>query len=291
MGKKKTSTSSRHKIVSFITLFTDSWQTLLKSLSSLFIFTLVGLAVLALWSILGIILLVTIGLTSPISQLTLPSLISLPFPLIILSVILATIFIIGFIVISSAMQIGTILIIDAEGKKMVLLDLIKKSLKLLLPFISVSILTGVIIAGSFFALILPAILFAYLLIFASYEVILNHEQTVNALKKSILITSKNFWGILLRVAAVTVLSALIGIMIPDLLSKLGPENNILSNSLSLILNILIGWFSLTFMIILYKHARPGLEEQKGLLALKWVLTVAVAGWVIAAMIAYGIIAR
>lgn len=255
---------------------------------SLFILNVIGIAVYLGLGIVAVLLFILSGagsflLKNGLQGITanLPNILSsFLIPLISIS----TIFMILFIIVSAVLNISSILLVDSQGHKS-LGDVIKKSFGLIIPLFLVGVLTFILSFGALFVLILPVILFAYLLTFTQLEVVLNNQRWLTAIKRSVTIVSKNFGGILVRWLLMTVIYVVIVSIIPNLLYKLGSEIQIIVGIFSFIVNLLLGWYMLAYQVVLYKQAKAtvGSGETK---SIAWMWVIAVIGWLIAIGISF-----
>lgn len=201
--------------------------------------------------------------------------------LIIVASVVAIIFAIISGIVSSILGIASIIIVDNEGKTP-LGTTLRRGLGLVIPLTIVNLLTFFLTFGALFVFVLPALLFYFLFSFVQFEVVLNNQRWISSIKRSVSIVSGHFGAILIRLI-VLFLIYLGYVIITSLLNKIGPDVAIFVGILSFILNLLLGWFSLAYMITLYKQARAGIKQEnaKGIL---WIWVIAVLGWIIAAFL-------
>lgn len=263
-------------------LFSQSWQTFTQSMLSLFLLNVLGIAIyigLAVAAFLVFILsgagsfLLKNGLQGIATTLT-----TMSGSTITILVVIAAVFGLIYLIVGSALQISSILLVDSQGKTS-LGSAFKKSLALIIPLFLVSILTFVLTFGALFVFVLPAILFYFLLIFVQLEVVLNNKRWLGAVKRSVLVVSKNFGAIFIRLILLVLLYLGYTILV-NLISKIGPETEVLTGIISFVINLLLGWFALAYQITLYKQARIGLDNQEGK-SIIWMWIVAIIGWLIA----------
>lgn len=92
--------------------------------------------------------------------------------------------------------------------------------------------------------------------------------------------SSHFGAVLFRLI-ILVLLYLTYIIFVNLISKISSEVQIIVGIISFLINLLIGWFALSYQITLYKQASAGLENQEGK-SIIWMWIVTIIGWLIAA---------
>lgn len=265
-------------------LFKESWYTFTQSLLQLFLLNVIGLVIYLVLAILAGLIFIISGAGSFLLKnglqnipANLPAMFSNSAILTstAITLILGLIF---YIIVSAVLQIASVIIVDTDGKTP-LGNTLRKGLSLIVPLSLVGLLTFFLAFGAFFLLILPALLFYFLLSFVQFEVILNNQRWTGAVKRSVTIVSRNFGAILIRLILL-ILIYLAYTIITNLLSKIGPDTAILVGIISFIINLFLGWFSLAYIITLYKQARAGLDQEKGK-GILWMWVIAIIGWLIA----------
>lgn len=262
-------------------LFKDSWQSLIQSILPLFILNVLGIVLYIGLGLLAVVVFIISGagsflLKNGFSNLG-TDLLSTP-GLIITAIVIFLILIIAYAIIGSALQNTSIILLDSKGKSS-LGSAFKKGLSLVLPLFVVNLLLFILMAGGLALLILPALLFFFLLIFAQFEVVLNNQRGLEALKRSVLIVSKNFGGIFVRVLVFFLLYVGIFIIVGIIENSLPEEVQWVVSVITFIPNILLGWFALAYSINLYKQAISSLQQEKGK-SMTWMWIVALIGWLI-----------
>ncbi|MBI3380114.1 hypothetical protein HY029_05145 [Candidatus Gottesmanbacteria bacterium] len=266
-------------------LFSRSWDTFTASLLHLFLFTVIMAVFMILYVLLGIILGVLVffitshGLMPSLSQMGMSAFSSLPIPIYLLLAVLFFAFIIGMIIISSMGSIVPVLIVSKYPGNVSLKSEMKVSISLVIPLLATQFIVSFISIGGAFLFILPAILFSFLFMFVNYEVILGKQKLAQAIKRSAFIVSRHFGEILVRILLYALIYILLVVFIPNLITKIEPKTGILINILSVLVNVLIGWFGLCFGITLYKQSKVGLENETGG-SILWIWIVSLLGWVV-----------
>lgn len=260
------------------TLFSDSWKAFKKSVLNLFILYLVVFGLGAGIGIAGIILSLPLGILAFFSgvqdgKLT-PAVIS---SLGALGILLFIVVII-FIVLCYAAHAASTLFIGGYASKPAFGKTFKKSFRYVLPLMLVGFLSGLITAGGYFLFIIPGFFFSFLFSFAAYEVILNNQGAVSAMKRSARIVLTHFWGVLARIILWVIIVMVIS-FIPGLLAGNSTSAQASVSGLSFFVNILMGWYGICYSITLYKQASKGLEADKGI-SLLWPVILSIVGWVV-----------
>ncbi|MBI2330417.1 hypothetical protein HYU94_03425 [Candidatus Daviesbacteria bacterium] len=263
-------------------LFKDAWQTFTQSILQLFLLNIVGIVIYLALGLLAVLVFILSGAGSSLLQKGLEGafsgLFSSPQAL-TTTIIIAVIFTVLYAIVGSILQISSILIIDTQGKGS-LWNNLKKSFGLIIPLMLVGILTFILSFGALFVLILPALLFYFLLSFVQFEVILNNQRWIGAIKRSVMLVSKHFGAIAIRLVILLLIYFVYSLLV-NLLGKIGPDTAIIVNAISFIINLLLGWFALAYTITLYKQARVGLEQEQGK-GIIWMWVITILGWLIAA---------
>lgn len=257
-------------------LFSDSWNIFTHSILNLLVFSLIGIAAYLVLFIVSFILVLTFGVGTSVFQGG--GLSSYSGAALILMSFLALVWIIALIIVGFVFQIGLILIVGNYPQKLTIGEIIRKSLGLIWPFIVVSLLVFIITLGGLFVLIIPYLVFAFLLMFAIYEVILNNTKGVEALRRSVMIVVRHFGPLLIRI--LILIGIYIGFaIVPSLISGIDKSVGVLVSIIWFVVNILLSWFILAFMVTLYKQAKEGLDADTTT-HMKWLWIVAVIGWVL-----------
>lgn len=271
---------------SLASLFQESWQTFTQSILSLFLLNILALVVYFGLAVIAFLILIISGagsflLKNGLQNLNL-GLSTLNSSTIITIVVIAAFFWLIYLVVGSAFQIASILLVDTSGKEP-LRAALKKSFGLIIPLFLVNLLVSFFSFGALFVFMLPFLLVSFLLVFVQFEVTLNNQKGLAAVKRSVLIVSENFGAILIRLIILILIYIAIVAIIPGLLGKIGPQTQIIVGITSFFINLLLGWYMLSFLITLYKQARVGLAKNE-VKSIAWIWTIAILGWVIAAVI-------
>lgn len=278
-----TSSNRGSSLPSIGSLFREAWQIFTQSMLSLFILNVIGIAIYVGLAAIAFLLFILSGVGSLLLKnglqgiaTTLPSISG---STITILVVIAAVFGLIYSIIGSALQISSILLIDSQGKTS-LGSAFKKSLGLIIPLFLVGILTFILTFGALFVFILPAILFYFLLIFVQFEVVLNNQRWLGAVRRSALVVSHNFGAILIRLIIIVLIYIAIAVIIPNLLYKIGPETQVFVGIISFLINLLLGWYILAYDITLYKQAKVTLESEHEK-SIIWMWIVTIIGWLIA----------
>ncbi len=272
--------SSEKQLPSVKELFQESWNTLKTSAAPLFKLTLLTYGVVLAIGMIGLLLFFVFGVMSVIGSTSPADALLNPVMLIpILAIFVVGL--VGLLVLSVTVVAAQMLIIDAKGVGSIRQHL-RKGFDLVPAIWVAGILSTFLTVGSMFVFIFPMIIFAFLLIFVNYEVILNKQKPMAALKRSYALVTENFFEILVRWLAIMGLYILISFIIPNLLIKISPELAILVAGISFIVNILLTWFMLIYSVLMYKHVAKHSSELKEK-SIAWMWIVAIIGWIIAGL--------
>ncbi len=265
-------------------LFNQAWQTFTQSLLSLFILNVLGIAIYIGLAVIAFLVFILSGAGSFLLKNGLQGIATtLPFvspSTVTVLVVIAAVFGIIYLIVESALQISSILLVDSQGKTS-LGNAFRKSLGLIIPLFLVSLLIFLLTFGAFFVFILPAILVYFLLIFVQFEVVLNNQRWLGAIRRSVLLVSKNFGAIFIRVFLLWLIYLGIFVVVSILRNTLPNDSRWIVSLFSFILNLLLGWFALAYQVTLFQHAKRGLEQKAGK-GIVWMWIVAFIGWLIAA---------
>lgn len=260
------------------TLFSDSWKTFKGSVLNLFILYLVTFGIIAGLGIIGIIASLPLGVVTIISGMSAGKLT----PAIISSFwtlgFLLLVFIIMFTIMGYAIHAASILFVGKYATKPAFGKTFKSGFRFILSLFLVGLLSGFVIAGGYFLFVIPGIFFAILFSFAPYEIVLNNQGVLAAMRRSSRIVLSNFWGILTRLI-LWVIVVMVVAFLPGILSGRNTAAGAGLSGLSFFVNIALGWFGICYSVTLYKQACRGLETDKGT-KLLWPVLVGIVGWVV-----------
>ncbi len=243
-------------------LLKTAWDKIQKQLLRLFILTIIGVAFGFAISLGMIALMVGVAALLPAA-----SALSTVIGLIIVAI---STFILMFTV-----NIGTMLLLANADPALSAWSVFRKSLKKILPVFWVSILSGFIVSGGLVLLVIPGILFGILLTFSVYFVVMDNVSPIEAMRKSVYIVSKNFGAIFIRLVVLFVIGFVGGLIISMLT---GQDSRVLGSILSLIFNLLFGWYSISYMLSLFQEAKKTGGDGRGKLI--WMSIMAIIGWLL-----------
>lgn len=184
-------------------------------------------------------------------------------------------FILVMTFVNTLYQIAVIRVLGISGEQLSVSKSIRTSFGLVIPFIITNILVSLLLFGSFFVFIIPALLFGFLFSFVSYEVILNGKSYFNAIRRSVLIVTTHFGGIFMRVLVIYAIYLLF-FAVTGVLSRIDDSTAVFVAIISFPLNIALTVYGITYVVTLYKHASAGLDDKKGT-GLGWILLISIIG--------------
>ncbi len=275
-------------------LLRESWQRFRKNLLNLFLLGVIsiGLTLVILLIIVGVAL--VLGLGAVVTDFSPETLGAIQAPVLVSLGVIVLLLFVFFVVVFSAMSIAYILIVGSDGEKISLGGTIKKSFGLIIPLLVVNTLLTFFGVGGFFVLILPAIIFSFLFMFAPYEVIFDGKRFLGAVKGSFQIVRQNIGGILVRLLLFWLASFTIFFFVnflPNLfLALIGLVDETTESILRLmfmlpayVVQTLTTWFGLCLLVTLYKQAKEVTDESKPV-NFAWVWVVAILGWILAGVV-------
>lgn len=159
----------------------------------------------------------------------------------------------------------------------------KTALKNCLPFLIIGFAVSLLSFGGFFLLFFPAIVISLFLMFSRLENILNGQKVIASLKNSVQVVSQNFGDVFIRLIVFALITILITVFVPNVVTKIDPESGILIQLLRIVLNLFIGWYGLAYLVKLYQHAKNHTDNSKPSNII-WIFIVSALGWLIALLI-------
>lgn len=264
------------------TLFTDSWHTVTKSMLNLFLLTLIALGGGFLWGLgfMVFTLLSAAGLIMPFTkgntQFTPESLLTMLGGLgVVLLLFAVGIFLL--ILFAVAIQAAEMVVIDQYAQTVSVWGSVKKGFSKALALVIVGMLMFLIIFGGFLFFIIPGIVFAILFMFVSYEIVLSNNSIWGSIKRSTAIVLHNFGGIFVRFLLFFLLSIVISASEQYVMGYSDSSMRMPGLGLSIIVNVLFGWYSLAYSITLYKQSRAVTPADKSV-NMVWILIISFLGW-------------
>lgn len=189
-----------------------------------------------------------------------------------------------WMVVSLLFQILAIQIVF-QLKGLAIRTLLGKSIRSLWPFLLTSLLMGFLILGGGFLFLLPGVFFAVLFVFAAVEVIIENQGPFKALKRSMGMVLEHFSQITLRLLVLFALLMLVN-MLPHavfflpVLAGDSPVSVGFSSFLTIALSLVAGWYSLCYLITLYKQTKA-VSKVSYTPKLLWPVLIAITGWIVA----------
>jgi hypothetical protein len=254
--------------------FKVSWELFKKTFLSYLKLVGIGIGLFFVIGIVGLIIALPLLLSSGGSA---PSLFSNPSPgqiagivLVILWAIVSALAILAYLLF---LPLANVLILDSKDK-VSLETLFKKTKRLLVPYLLVSIVVGLLVAGGWILFVLPGLVISLLFIFVAYIFVLEDKHGIAALKRSYQLVKEHFWAVVLRVLIVQGIIFLGSVVFDNL-----AEQSDFFSLVSFVFSIVAGWFAQAYMYLLYKQVRAQVPSASAS-SIKWVVIVSVIGWVL-----------
>lgn len=248
-----------------------SWVRMLKLYLISFGITILGLIVLGA---LFVIFFVTTGMGVATGN---AAMLTASMPLMLIGGLALILFVLAMVVVSLAVSAGMMMV--AYDTNMGGREAFRRGVRMAVPLLGVSILTLLLVLGGYVFLVIPGLLFMFLLMFSNYEVVLNNKGVVESMKRSIYVVKKNWQEVLVKVFLFFLLAIVVHGIVPSILSSGGMMGNVFYGLYSLIASSVFSWYSICYFVILYKSLKdktPGLTG-KGL----WLMGVmAIFGWML-----------
>lgn len=257
-------------------LFKDAWHLMTKKFTKLLLTSVYGfLASLVLVVLLGLILVGSgigagggAGLEALISN---PAFLSTAALALFLYVILASI-------LSIALQAAYLLVLAEPHEERSAFAILKGSFRFIIPVFVVGLLQGVIIFGSFFLFIIPALFVSVVLAFSVFAVLFEKKQGLAALRMSVGIIQQQFGAIVGRFALL-IGAFFLSYVVIGMISSVSEDVADIMALVQFVVNYIGTWFALAYSYVVYKQARAGYDESKNVNML-WIWIVSGLGWLI-----------
>lgn len=265
------------KLPSLSTLFKDSWETFKGSVLHVFIINLIAFGIYTALFVVFLLISVPIGIFSIMDVLKTNSFSPASISSFVIIGIVALIFLAALIIVGIAQHAATILIVANYKKHPAVGTTFKKGFAYVLPVFLVNLFIGFLVLGGYFIFVIPGIFLSILFSFVVYEVVLANNSVLGATRRSMTIVLSNFWGILGRMLLWVIIVISI-VNIPNAFTWSSQGYSPSLGGLQFILQILVGWFGISYGVTLYKQAQNAARPGKS--KLLWPVIVGVAGWII-----------
>lgn len=180
-----------------------------------------------------------------------------------------------FSFICSAFQIAGLIIINDPDRQRNSLSALRQGASKVVGMIILSLVVGFLVAGGFFALIIPGIVFVLLFWFSITEYVLTETTPIQALRRSMTLVSSHFSAFIGRLLLFLLLQIVVGFLLSTVI-----EEETTSSVIRLIVGLisaLFNIFALAYYVTLYKHLSVATPRSQAA-SLLWVIVTAVIGW-------------
>lgn len=264
------------KLPSIDSLLREAWITLKPSLFQLFKLQVVSLIAIFAISMIFIFLLLTAGLDGALKQLFSASPES-ALDNINWSIVgsLSFVGILSMWVIGLITQITLIKTIDKKGAAPMFAT-IRSAFVGIVPLFITMLLVFFLAVGSMTLFVVPGIFVSILLSFSLFAVVLDNKTPFQAIKKSAYVIQENFWQLLLHWVVLFIVYIGVAFIVPNFITNAAPQLRGLVTLASFIVNIILGWYMITYNVLLYKK----LAKDPGEKSITWIWIVAILGWML-----------
>jgi hypothetical protein len=238
-------------------LFSESFETFKKAILKLFLVNVLSvvfsLFIFLIGLIIFVITLIVLGISFSVNSM-LGLVLSVPFVIFVIAVVIITLLI--------GMIFKAAIIFTVNNPVTPFSEILRKSLKPVLPLFALGIISFLLIAPTVILFIFPAIIVGFFFSLAAYELVLHNKGVLSSLRRSVYVIKTNFWEVFLRAllfAGISVIYGLISLVITLPLSLL--KVGFIGNLIMIVPNILFGWFALCYGITLFKHAEAATLDK------------------------------
>jgi len=177
-------------------------------------------------------------------------------------------------------QAGIILSLGEAEEKSSFGSILSRSLNLVPKIFLLGLTMFFLVFGGYMFFAIPALIITVLMAFSYHELILGKKGVMESINSSFYLVSKNFGAVFGRYA-LFMLAYLIISMIPNILGAISDYLTLLYSPVSFAVSIFLPFFSIAFMIALYKQVKAITPEKKAeeLKTPVWAWVVASFGWV------------
>lgn len=254
-------------------LIQQSWTVFKGTILSYLKLVGVGIGLLITIAVVGLLLALPLMISSGGSAF---ELLSSPTPLQIIGIILVIVWALASFLATCAyfifLPLASVFIL--ENKNASLDYLFKKTKRMLLPYLGISLVSGLLIFGSWMVFVIPGILVSLLFIFMTYIFVIEGKRGLAVLRRSYELVRAHFWEVLLRVLLIQA-ALYLGSYVFDSMA----ERSDVFGLVSFVFSVAGGWFAQSYMYLIYKNLKsrvPGKNSAN----LTWIVVVSVIGWLI-----------
>lgn len=170
-----------------------------------------------------------------------------------------------------------------DREKLGLMKLIEKSFPLIVPVMLTNFLMGILVWGGLWCFVIPGVIMAILMNYVMMEVVFEKKKGMEAIKSSIMIVGQNFGDIFLKGLYMWLI--MMGI---SAILNMGTNSNDegiagISGLISMVVNIVISFFSLIYSVLVYDEARKRTDFKKKS-NFAWVYITSIIGWIMAILL-------
>ncbi len=165
---------------------------------------------------------------------------------------------------------------------------IAQAFPLLLPLLITQLVVALLGTGGMFVFFIPGVIISLLLSFAQYELILQGQGIVSAIKNSVKIVSSHLGAIVLYMLGFGFVYIMIFYFVPNVIAKLDESSGAMVMLLRFVASLFVGWFGAAFNIQMFFQARK-LTDLKKHSSLVWIVLTALIGYLIFGLMVFGIV--
>lgn len=194
----------------------------------------------------------------------------------------------AFMYLGSSFQASMVHLVAKQKEKREVGLAFSQGFKYGLPILGAGLLTGLLVSGGTFLLLLPGLVMALMLGFVMYEIVVAEKKIVPAIQSSVSMVTQNFWAVLgrwaLMLGVFIIFSIIIGAM-QEAFMKAGASG--LSFLFSLVTNFATTIFAMAYTTTLYNQVKAASVDKK--VSMTWMIVVAAIGWVLGVLLIAGMV--
>jgi hypothetical protein len=170
-----------------------------------------------------------------------------------------------------------------QGKKTSpIFALIKQAKPYFWPYFLTVFLTGLFVFGGIPLLLIPGLLIGFFFCFVAYEVVIDNQKYLTALKRSYFMVKNNFWEVLGRLIVLEVAT----IIVSSVLRRLSHGDGLLG-LVNFLFAIFASWYARAYLYLLFKELRAKTTFPQQI-SITWIWVVSAIGWAIIILLLVGL---
>lgn len=201
------------------------------------------------------------------------------------AIVLIVVYVLVMLFVSIVSGAAMLLLVAKAEEKPSLGSAVKQGMTLFVPMLLTSLLVAFLTIGGWMLFVIPGIIIAIFMSFATYEVVLNNQKYLQAMKNSATIVKQHFSALFVRVLIIMLIAIGIG-LVEGILTSIFKEVPVLLGLLNLVkmvVQVMLSWFIVSFMYLIYEEVRKKTDFNQQA-SMTWMWIVSIIGWILGVLL-------